>query len=390
MAGYLFQPERALYRLAHSPYGSLVGIETLDDISVLLADGKQIREQDKHSTSGKSPLADRSKNFWQSLKNCLRALDDEEIDLSNIEFHFVTNQRLTGGLAFELMCGVNTHESKIAFVRNLRKAGEKPPANIRDIVSEVLAREDQELVALIGRLRVYDGSSSTSGEKLRKQVAERLLLPEPHVETIIHGLMGWIHDTALDLIRQRKPAWLSQDAFANQYRSLLFLCQDQSFIRETEQALVIVGEEEQRAQWGKLFVKQLAWIGVPQDHEEMIDAINDYLRYGSEATRLTQAGVVHPADFRAFSERLIRHWKDIKRIHNPKPLPKNERALASLGRTVFNNVMNHREKLAGQETSEAYLTQGGYHRLADELRLGWHPNYEKKAQMLSKSKNSKI
>jgi len=37
---------------------------------------------------------------------------------------------------------------------------------------------------------------------------------------------------------------------------------------------------------------------------------------------------------------------------------------------------DHRERLAGSDTDQVYLTSGTYHRLADLLRVGWHPRYE--------------
>ena len=52
MAGYLFQPERALYHLATGSRGSVVGIETLDDIAVVSQDGSIKLEQAKHYVSG--------------------------------------------------------------------------------------------------------------------------------------------------------------------------------------------------------------------------------------------------------------------------------------------------------------------------------------------------
>jgi hypothetical protein len=38
---------------------------------------------------------------------------------------------------------------------------------------------------------------------------------------------------------------------------------------------------------------------------------------------------------------------------------------------------NYRERLAGSETDEVYLTSRTYHLLADLLELGWHPQYDK-------------
>jgi len=37
---------------------------------------------------------------------------------------------------------------------------------------------------------------------------------------------------------------------------------------------------------------------------------------------------------------------------------------------------DHREKLAGSDTEQVYLTSGTYHRLANMVRVGWHPRFE--------------
>jgi len=42
---------------------------------------------------------------------------------------------------------------------------------------------------------------------------------------------------------------------------------------------------------------------------------------------------------------------------------------------LMETTENYRERLAGSETDEVYLTSGTYHLLADLLELGWHPEY---------------
>lgn len=44
-AGFIFQPERALRHLAMSESGATVGIETLDDVSVITADRRVLLER---------------------------------------------------------------------------------------------------------------------------------------------------------------------------------------------------------------------------------------------------------------------------------------------------------------------------------------------------------
>ena len=46
-------------------------------------------------------------------------------------------------------------------------------------------------------------------------------------------------------------------------------------------------------------------------------------------------------------------------------------------RILSDTADEHKENLAGIETEQVYLTAGTYHRLADRLAVGWHPQFEK-------------
>ncbi|OAI41606.1 hypothetical protein AYO41_05375 [Verrucomicrobia bacterium SCGC AG-212-E04] len=388
MAGYLFQPERALHHLAIGPRGAMVGLETLDDVAVVLANGQQIREQDKHYTSKKKPLADRSKEFWNSLLIWLQAIETEELDTEKTEFHLVTNQTLRTGLAFDLMHLGESNEEVNAFVARLRESGKTPPVELRGLFAKVLAYSDKHLITLLSRIRVFDATSAVHGAELREALHDHLHLPPAHATDIIQGLFGWLNELVLDQIRNNKPAWITRTAFDERYMRLLYHYQDIAFVRETEEALIPVGEDERAKRKNQLFVKQLMWIGCSEedDDNEILDAIDAHIRSGSEAARLSQEGVVTLEEFRAFDERLVKLWKNLRRIHFPKPVPQSEVERQTVGRTLLNQALNHREMLAGQQTNQFYLTAGAYHRLANDAdgpaRIGWHPNYTDKIKEL--------
>lgn len=389
MAGYLFQPERALRHLALSPRGTSVGIETLDDVAVVLASGQQIREQDKHYTSDKKPLADRSKEFWNSLKVWLDAVEAEDLDMAATEFHLVTNQTLDSGLAFDLMHLEKTEESSVAFVARVRESGKSPPEKLKELFTQVLAYSDEQLANLVSRIRVFDATSAVHGSALRNVLHDHLHLPPAHADEIIQGLLGWVDELVLQQIREKKAAWITRAAFDERYLRLLHRYQDIAFVRETEEALIPVAGEERAKRKDRLFVKQLQWIGCSEedDDNQILEAIDAHIRSGSEVTRLSQIGVVTLEEFKAFDERLFKRWKTLQRLHIPKPVPQSEDEQQTVGRELLNQALNHREPLAGQQTSEFYLTQGAYHRLADEPpRLGWHPRFDDKVKALAKQK----
>ena len=54
-----------------------------------------------------------------------------------------------------------------------------------------------------------------------------------------------------------------------------------------------------------------------------------------------------------------------------------ENSEEDVGFQIFTETTeDYREILAGIQTEQVYLTAGTYHRLADMIRLGWHPRYE--------------
>ena len=328
------------------------------------------------------PLADRSKEFWNSLKIWLDGIQQGVIDPDKTEFFLVTNKPIVNGLVFDLMSLGEDETRRAIFVAKLRSAGKEPPPKLKEIFSSVLGHTDDDLKALIARISVIDGNAS-HGHGLRREIADKLHLVQGTEDEIIISLLGWVHDTALTLIRAGKPALLAREAFDERLRRVTYRFHDTRFVQETEEALIPVNEQDRQERKGKLFVKQLQWLGLEDNDERIIEAIDDHIRSGTEAIKLAQRGLVSKQDLNSFDGRLIKRWKNIKRTYLTGSLPSDEIKKKEVGFNILNATMGHCEPLAGQETTEYYLTQGAYHRLADEPpNVGWHPEYEQKAASL--------
>ena len=99
--------------------------------------------------------------------------------------------------------------------------------------------------------------------------------------------------------------------------------------------------------------------------------------------RLSQEGNVTDDDWKSFEGALLARWNKIRtRVIRVKA----GTADADVGYEILTETTeDHREKLAGSDTEQVYLTSGTYHRLADLLRVGWHPRYEALMHELLKS-----
>jgi hypothetical protein len=213
-------------------------------------------------------------------------------------------------------------------------------------------------------------------------------MPVAHADEIIQGLLGWIDEQALTKIRNKEPAWITRAAFTERYLRLLYRYQDIAFVRETEEALIQINEEDRTRRQEYVFVKQLQWVGCSESDEDnqILEAIDAHIRAGTEAARLAQMGIVSLQEFSAFEQRLLARWKQLRRSMVPRNLPQTDEEQEEIGRRLLNQTLNHREALAGQQTSEYYLTHGAYHRLADTpVQLGWHPKFDDKVKELISS-----
>jgi hypothetical protein len=88
-------------------------------------------------------------------------------------------------------------------------------------------------------------------------------------------------------------------------------------------------------------------------------------------------------DWKAFEVALLSRWGKIRaRVTRVRKSGKEE----DIGFEILTETTeNHREKLAGSDTEQVYLTSGTYHRLADMIRVGWHPRFEELMRELRKT-----
>ncbi len=373
-AAFNYQFERALYWLARSPAGATIGIETDDDVAVRTAD-ESLLEQDKHSIRvGAQPFGDRSKDLWNTLAIWLDAIEKKQITIESARFLMVTNKVLPKCIAKRIDRAVSA-DDVTACIRELKKACEKPPVHISLLVKRVLRTGSrQTLRALIAKVNLADATDATSATQLRRKTIAHLQLPDwclSNADSIADELLGWLHKTAMASWSQNQPAWVKRDHFINQLHAIIDRRKRQ-VLRERAEHLIPVTDDIVGNQKGRPFVKQLYLV---TDDDSVVDtSIRDFIRCNIEKIRLSKEGNVTDEDWNTFERVLLSRWD---RIRSRVVRMRSGSTEENIGFEIFTETTeDHREKLAGTDTEQVYLTSGTYHRLADLLRVGWHPRYE--------------
>ena len=382
-AGFSYQFERALYWLAQSPAGFRVGIETDDDVAILSGEGPKILEQDKHSIrKDGEPFGNRSKDLWNTLAIWTKALDSAEVSAEMARFLMVTNKTLPDCIAHQI--GRAQSDADVdSCITALKEAAKKPPKSIAALVEQVLGPESRSsLRQLILRCECIDGAQSSGGDGLRSKTIACLQLPGwcvPQASSVVDELLGWMHRTSLDSWRKNQPSWIERDHFVNQLHAIIDH-RRREISRERAEHLIEVKEDEIGESRGRPFVKQLHLV---TDDDTIVDgAIREFIRCNIEKSRLSTEGDITDDDWKAFETALLTRWDKIRgRVSRMRKDGKEE----DIGFEIFTETTeDYREKLAGSDTEQVYLTSGTYHRLADIIRIGWHPRFKDLMRVLKK------
>jgi C-terminal domain 7 of the ABC-three component (ABC-3C) systems len=383
-AAFSYQFERALNWLALSPAGSVIGMETDGDVVVRGADESELFEEDKHSISQNAePFGNRSKGLWNTLATWIEALDAKEVSADKSHFLMVTNKVLPECVALQISRAKSATEVT-ACVAALEAVVKVPPPHIAPLVHRVLLPDSRtSLRVLISNCELVDGSQGSAGPELRQQTIARLQLPEwclAGADSIADELLGWLHRTALARWQEQQPAWIQRDHFVNQIYAVIDLRKRQ-ITRERAEHLIPVSGDRIGKEKGSPFVKQLHLI--TDDDSIVVNSISEFIRCNIEKSRLSVEGTVNDDDWRAFESALLSRWRKIRaRVMRMSQEPREE----DVGFEIFTDTTEgHREKLAGNDTEQVYLTSGTYHRLADMIRVGWHPRFEELMRELIKN-----
>jgi hypothetical protein len=124
----------------------------------------------------------------------------------------------------------------------------------------------------------------------------------------------------------------------------------------------------------RVFVHQLRLIAANNDRIRF--AITDYFRAFSQRSRWLRDDLVHAGELEAYEARLIEELERHKAtIRDDGPEPQEESDKAAFGRKLLRWVEKDAQILIRAQVNDPFVMRGSFHLLADQQRLGWHPDF---------------
>lgn len=382
--GFLFQIERVLVWLSEIGEDGKIGIETDDDVVVQIKNGSKIEtiyEQAKNNQSQKLAYSDQSEDLWKTLHIWVSAVVSGKVDPNVSIFSAITNKKIPANRLITKLAVAKLSDNAAMndVVASLRLTAAKLSKDNKKYGDTIINCDDTVLKSIIDKITIFDGSYHHSQNEFKKKLKANLnigdKLPFDH---IYNGLLGHVTQVVISSWRNNEEAWLEVKKFNNLYNELVAEFHKKSFIENATEFLPVSNKDIEKNKQ-KIYVEQLKAINC--NEEELLDAIHDYIRAGSEKNRYAKEFEITSAKFDEYYKDLKAYWKNISA---PRFRIKEQFTDEDIGYKVYNEATIYKGKLNKQEPEQSYTYKGAFHFLANESEIGWHPEWSK---LFKKEKN---
>jgi len=375
--GYGLQYTRLTQLLLQAPVGGFCSMEYLDDVA-LQTDKIERLIQSKSALTA-NPVADRAKSLWKTLSNWTSLATESDCDLNRTVFEIYVSRPVEGQLVEAFASAKSTEEAQAAIELARDTLWGKPPnfelkstvANeIAPYVERVFSADSACLERIICNFQLTHGSGRPQAD-IEAVIRTHPVSPSK-VAAIADYICGVVKRRVDELLEAGRPAVIARDAFYEWYAA---------YLRKVDRDTVLLSrakapsEEETRGQLPKIFVQQLDLIGLP--FEDKLEAASDFLMAAADRTAWAVSGEVDESSFDDLDATLRRSWKNKRRTCGIEHAGK----LGDLqGQALYSDCMDFTIRLQTMEPPGHFIP-GCFHRLADDMIVGWHPDFEQQLKI---------
>ncbi|MES2979134.1 MAG: ABC-three component system protein [Pseudomonadota bacterium] len=346
-------------------------MEYLDDVAQEGAEGVILTQSKSALTA--NPVADRAKPLWKTLSNWVTLAADGGCNPDHTVFEIYVSRPVHGLLVDALSAAGTPATAKAALLlARTTLWGEAPKypkrsdvaAEISSYLDNVFGADPTLVARVIQNFRLTCGSGSPQAD------IEAILKTHP----ISHSKIGDIADHLAGIVKRRvdqlleagKPAIIARDDFGVWYTA---------YVQKIDRDLMLQShakrpsDKEARGHLPRVFVQQLDLIGLP--FEDKLEAVSDYMMAAADRTAWAASGDVDATSFDELDTSLRRSWKN-KRL--TCKVEHGNKALEAQGQALYADCMDVKVPVQ-QKGAPDHFIPGCLHRLADDLSIGWHPDF---------------
>lgn len=377
LLGYLYQVDQALLqvlRRGQSDPKVSIAIELLDDITFEVDGTPTELLQTKHHLGRQGSLSDRSPDLWQTITAWIDAFTGSSLDLASTSFTLITTGGAPAGSIASRLCDGEERdvESALKAMRDVATESDPPRAD-RAAFASLNATQQESLAKA---MHVLPGSSSAVN--LHAQLEQQLFfaVEAEYRSPLIDRLIATWHRLVVRSLAARPRRRISFTEIAAEIDHLRDGFRSDNLpidILTTDVGLTMLSADDRR------FVRQLQLIAIEERGIEL--AIRDYKRAYLQRRRWMADGLVDQVELERYEDRLIDEWEHL-RTARPLADDANDDVRLHHGRSVYQATSAVSEPIRPRVV-DRFVTRGTYQMLADDLKVGWHPDFVDRLRQLT-------
>jgi uncharacterized protein (DUF2164 family) len=376
--GYYYQIRYSLLLLLQkdNENNPFITIEGLDDITVEGVNRIDCYQTKLHIVPTTN-LTDADPDFWKTIRVWASNILDKKVDINDTICSLVTTQNISdSSILTDLKVGPNRDILKI---QNKLKEVAITSKNVQNKKGYqlFLKLSDSQQKSLIENITILDGSVNMSEAEGAIKKELKLTASKKNIDSLFTRLEGWwfgecithllgmqekitfeeLHGRIMHIVDELKSDNLPvdfPDPFSFEGEDLT-LYNHFNYVKQLE----II-------KMGKLGVR---------------NAISDYRRAFGQKSRWIKDSLILPDEYLEYDKRLIDYWsrRFDSMIDELESETHAEIDRSELGRTFYNEnyIANAPPVNIRERFNQTYLAIGGSHMLANELKVGWHPQFKK-------------
>lgn len=381
-AGYLYQARLALalcLKYVNGDVGVEVGIERLDDVSFESGGSALELLQAKHHIDRVASLSDKSVDLWKTLRVWSQAAAKDPTLPARTRLALVTTGSAPAESAASMLRPAGAYatghgrdpKAAAALLEAVAEAGGNQ--ELKAAYAAFLALSPTMRASLLSSIEVLDDQPLLTdlGQVIENEL--RLIAPRGKASIARERLEGWWWPKVCAALMQNPAAPISVLEVEAKLDDIRDGLKRDALVADQEH--VDPPADEIADYEGRPFVRQLKVVGLGGNRIEY--AKRDYYRAFTQRSKWVREHLVFDGEIAKYELTLIEEWQ---------PRFQQMRDKVAAGQSTDATLRQAGQELYGWVEADArfpfrsvthrFLTVGSYHMLANDLRVGWHPDFE--------------